>query len=221
MKDSVPVWEVVAGMALGAAVAIVAARETLFANQNFDMLMKGREAAIMHLALRISIKSAAFAMVGLVSLRRCLRRRRSDDLGVCLVLAKVVAAIIAGSSLCLELEKAALSAIPAMWAPIALLGGWRAIQLADLALVSVSIVLLVVFADYIHRKIVEAKSWKRRVGYAALAIVVFGGLASPVPRLVRECIVRDAANQIEELEQERPHEEDYRLDVDEPWDMKG
>ena len=26
---------------------------------------------------------------------------------------------------------------------------------------------------------------------------------------------------IEELEQERPHEEDYRLDVDEPWDMKG
>ena len=221
MKDSVPVWEVVAGMALGAVVAVVAAQETLFAHQSFDIMLEGREAAIMHLALRVSIKSAAVAMAVLVAVRRCICRERNIDFGVCFVLVKGAAAIIASSSLCMELGLMALRLFPIVGRPIAAFGGWRTIQLVDLVLTSVSIVMLLVLADYIHRKIVEAKSWKRRVAYAVLALVVFGGLASPVPWVVRRCVVHDGYNAVEEFEKECPNDVDYRLDADEPWEMNG
>lgn len=221
MKDSVPVWDVVAGMALGAVVGVVAARETLFAHQSFDIMLEGREAAIMHLVLRVSIKSAAVAMSVIVAMRRCVCKDCNIDLWVCLMPIKVAAAIIASSSLCMELELMALRLFPVVGWPIVAFGGWRAIQLADLVLTSISLVFLVVLADYIHRKIAESKSWKRRVVYVVLALAVFGGLASFAPWIVRRCVVRDGSNAVEEFEKECPNDVDYRLDADEPWEMNG
>ena len=217
----VVVCDIVYGMVLGAVVATIAMHETFLAHQNFDMLMPGREAAVWHLVLRISVRSTALAMTVLMALRRYLCNGHGSEFGILLALVEVGAALFASSGLCLELERIALSVSPGLAMPISSFGGWRAIQLLDLVLTSVSIVLFVVFADYLYHKIVGAKSLKLRVVYTVLAVIVFGGLASPAPRLVRECIVRDAREAVERDDEYRPVERDWRLNEDEPWVLNG
>ena len=140
-----------------------------------------------------------------------------------LLIVKVGTAVFAASSVPRICSMVALRICPALMEPFAALCEWRPFQVLDLALLFGLILLFVAVADCLQRKIEESKSMMRRVGLAVLAVCFFAVLASPgTYRLVCGLIEGWNTDAKEEAEEWDPNQDnEYQIEVDEPWQLRG
>ena len=136
---------------------------------------------------------------------------------------KVGVAALAACSLGGCMTRLLLCFVPTLILPVAELRGWRGLQLVDLAMQCGFTLLLYAFANWIQRKIESARSATSRVAFVALAVCLFVGLASPVPHWIVGKLMsgRHAESFDAEEEEKTSPKDDFRLDVDEPWMMRG
>ena len=222
-EDSVPVAAVAGVMAVGGVIAAMAVDQAFAVSQMLDPVMVGREAAIMHLVLRGAIKNASLCGCLMLAFWRCWRGqgkwwRNWRPMALPL---KVGLAALAACSLGGCLTRLWLWFVPALALPVEALGGWRGLQLVDLAMQCGFTLLLYALANWIQRKIESARSAAIRVAFAALAVCLFGGLASPAPYwIVGKVMSGRSGETIDAGEEEKSSpNDDYRLDADEPWEM--
>ena len=225
MKDeSSPSVAVVAGMmAAGGLIAVMAVNHSFAASQMLDPVMVGREAAIMRFVLRGAIKNAALCGCLLLALGQCWCGQGKWWLNwrpMALPL-EVGLAAFAACSLCGCLARLWLWFAPSLILPLAALGGWRGLQLVDLAMQCGFTLLLYALANWIQRKIESARSATSRVAFVALAVCLFVGIASPAPHWIVGKLMsgRHAESFDAEEEEKTSPKDDFRLDVDEPWKM--
>lgn len=222
---SMPIEAVGGVIVAGAVVAIAAVSRAYEIGQNLDVMIQGRTAVILHLVLRgamvNSVLCAAFAVA-------CWQYWRMPSgawwrLLPSLLFVKVGAAVFGASSVARICSMVALRMFPALMEPIPALCGWRPLQVLDLAMLFGMILLFVALADFLQRKIegVGTKMW--RVGLAALAVCFFAVLASPVTyRLVCSLIEGWNTDAKEEAEEWGPNQDnEYQIEVDEPWQLRG
>ena len=225
MKDegSVSVAAVAGVMAAGGVIAVMAVNHAFAASQMMDPVMVGREAAIMHLVLRGAIKNAVVCGCLLLAFWRCWRGqgkwwRNWRPMALPL---KVGLAALAACSLGGCLARLWLWFVPVLILPVAALGGWRGLQLVDLAMQCGFTLLLYALANWVQRKVELARSVVNRVAFAALAVCLFVGLASPAPYWIVGKLMsgRPVETFDAEEEEKTSPKDDFRLDADEPWEM--
>ena len=222
---SMPV-KVVGGMiVVGAVVAAAAVFQAYEVGQSLDLLVQGRMAAILHLVLRGAMRNAVLCAAFAVACWQYWRMPSGTwrKLLPSLLIVKVGAAVFAASSVARICSMLALRMFPALMEPIPALCGWRPFQVLDLALLFGLILLFVAVADCLQRKIEESKSMMRRVGLAVLAVCFFAVLASPgTYRLVCSLIEGWNTDAKEEAEEWDPNQDnEYQIEVDEPWQLRG
>ena len=225
MKDesSLPVAAVAGVMAVGGVTAVMAVSHSFAASQMLDPVMVGREAAIMHFVLRGAIKNAAFCGCFLLAFWRCWRGQGKwwRNWRPMVLPLKVGLAALASCLLCGCLSRLLLCFVPALIRPVEALGGWRGLQLLDMAMQCGFTLLLYAFANWIQRKIELTGSVASRVAFTALAVCLFVVLVSPAPYWIVGKLVpgRHAETFDAEEEEKTSPNDDFRLDVDEPWEM--
>ena len=223
-ESSLSVMAVAGVMAAGGVIAAMAVNQAFAASQMLDPVMVGREAAIMHFVLRGAIKNAALCGCLLLAFWRCWRGqgkwwRNWRPMALPL---KVGVAALAACSLGGCMTRLLLCFVPTLILPVAELRGWRGLQLVDLAMQCGFTLLLYAFANWIQRKIESAKSLASRIAFASLAICLFGGLVSPAPYRIAGFLMSERHVETFDAEEEKPSpDDDLRLDVDEPWMMRG
>ena len=221
-ESSLSVTEVAGVMAVGGVIAAMAVSHAFAASQMLDPVMVGREAAIMHFVLRGAIKNAALCGCLLLALWRCWRGqgkwwRNWRPMALPL---KVGLAALAACSLGGCLTRLWLWFVPALILPVAALGGWRGLQLVDLAMQCGFTLLLYAFANWFERKIESARPVAIRVLFAVLAICLFGVLISPAPYWIVGKLMPERHDELFDAEEEKSSpNDDYRLDSDEPWEV--
>lgn len=222
---SMPIAAIGGVIVVGAVVAVVAVLRAYEIGQNLDLIMPGRTAAILHLVLRGAMKdsvlSAAFAVA-------CWRYWRTPSgtwwklLLPPLFVVKVGAAVFAASSVARICSVVALRIFPTLVEPFSALCWWRPFQMLDLSLLFGLILLFVAVAEWLQRKIEASKSKMRRVVLAVFAVCLFAVLYSPISyRVVRDLIwwrYDDAKDETEEFAPKQ--DDDFRIDTDEPWEVK-
>ena len=223
--DSIPLVAVAGMMVVGGVVAAMAMQQAAFASQGLCVTTPGREAAIIHLVLRGAVKNAVLCTAALLACWRCLRAAGVSKIDwlVLLSFIKIVVAVFAASSIsqCVSLIGARIC--PLLHDQIAGLGGWRGFQLLDLVLVVGLILVFVVLADAIERRIKDADSTSARIAFAGAAILVFVVVSSSAfGQMVCGPFASRHGDAIDENGVEEPQrDDDFRLDADEPWELSG
>ena len=227
MKDevSMPI-AAIGGVAVGGVVVATAAVFQAYElGQSLDLLVEGRTAAILHLVLRGAMRNAVLCAAFAVACWRYCRLPSGTwwKLLPSLLILKVGAAVFAASSAARICSLVVLRICPALMGPIPALCGARPFQILDLAMLFGMILLFVALADFLQRKIEASKSMMRRVGLAALAVCFFAVLASPgTYRFVCSLIEGWNTDAKEESEEWDPNQDnEYQIEVDEPWQLRG
>ena len=224
-EASMPVVAVGGMIVVGAVVATAAVFRAYAVGQCLDVLVQGRTAAILHLVLRGAMMNAVLCTALLVAFWRYWRIPSESvwKLLPLLLPVKIGAAVFAASSVARFFSMSAQRFLPSMMHPFAAIGGWRPFQILDLALLFVLMLLFVALADRMQRKIEAVSSMALRVTFTALAVCLFVVLASPIPyRITCELVERQNNDESEETEEpDPPQDNDYRIDADEPWEVRA
>lgn len=223
--SSMPLAVVGGTIVVGVVVAAAAVFRTYEVGQNLDVVMPGRTAAILHIVLRGAMVNTVLCAAFLIACWRCWRIPGDTwrKLLPVLLIVKLGAAVFAASSVSRECSMLAMRLFPALMDPFAQLGMWRPFQMLDLSLFFVLMLLFAALVDRIQRKIEETRSMTRRAAVATLAVFLFVALASPAPYFIaREFLERQRCETIEENDDPHsPEGDDYRIDVDEPWEVNA
>ena len=210
---------------VGAVVATAAVFRAYAVGQHLDLLVQGRMAAILHMVLRGAMMNVVLCAAFLVSCWRYWRMPSGTGWKILPLLlpVKIGAAVFAASSVARFFSMLAQRFLPSMMHPFAAIGGWRPFQILDLALLFVLMLLFVALADRMQQKIEAIRSMVLRVTFTVLAVCLFVVLASPIPYCItRELVERQNNDASEETEEpDPPKDNDYRIDADEPWEVRA